>query len=242
MFETEGPQASPNQHRRYDNVLKKKNCTRCNQNSLSNEIFLWLYYISSTSEWNRVLNAYMWRSHCISDLRSSYYTSFYHTYSSCTFSCFMFKEYDACWNFARNNGSTILLVITIVPCHQFFRKYDFEIRMDSWPRSTLSFLILVAVERERLQPRQRNGFIPFQLLLAATNHFHESNIVGEGGFGKVYKGINTDGVVWAVKRSKYVSREVKMEFEVEVSNFLFHLRVTNSRSSNCYGREYNFYC
>ena len=37
-------------------------------------------------------------------------------------------------------------------------------------------------------------------LQAATNNFNSSNIIGEGGFGRVYKGQLANGTVVAVKR------------------------------------------
>ena len=70
-------------------------------------------------------------------------------------------------------------------------------------------------------PTRFCGFIPLEHIKAATNSFDGSSVVGEGGFGKVYRGVTLQGVVWAVKRSKFVSREAKMEFEVEVCH-LFH--------------------
>ena len=60
--------------------------------------------------------------------------------------------------------------------------------------------------------------------------------MGEGGFGKVYKGTNTNGDIWAVKRSKYVSREVKMEFEVEVSKCTLYLKAVGSTLNHSDGR------
>ena len=62
------------------------------------------------------------------------------------------------------------------------------------------------------------GFISLEHIHIVTNYFDESRMVGEGGFGKVYRGVTEEGVVWAIKRSKdkNVSRGVKMEFEIEV--------------------------
>lgn len=57
-----------------------------------------------------------------------------------------------------------------------------------------------------------------QLALAelriATSNFSQSNIIGEGGFGLVYKGLLQDGSIVAIKRrfhdpSQYFAQEVK---------------------------------
>ena len=71
------------------------------------------------------------------------------------------------------------------------------------------------------RPPSSGNFIPLHLIAAATHNFDESSVVGEGGFGKVYKAVNSEGHAWAVKRSKYVARGAKMEFEVEVKNMFF---------------------
>ncbi|XBI96156.1 hypothetical protein VPH35_032477 [Triticum aestivum] len=42
--------------------------------------------------------------------------------------------------------------------------------------------------------------IRFEDIAAATNSFHDTNIIGKGGFGKVYKGTLEDGKEVAVKR------------------------------------------
>ena len=75
------------------------------------------------------------------------------------------------------------------------------------------------------------GFIPLEYIHAVTNNFDESTMVGEGGFGKVYRGVTDEGVVWAVKRSKvkYVKRGVKMEFEIEVCHPFYPVVRTQAR-------------
>ncbi|PKA66597.1 PTI1-like tyrosine-protein kinase [Apostasia shenzhenica] len=53
-------------------------------------------------------------------------------------------------------------------------------------------------------------------LLHATNHFHNNNKIGEGGFGAVYWGRTTAGGEIAVKRLKTMTSKAEMEFAVEV--------------------------
>jgi hypothetical protein len=50
-----------------------------------------------------------------------------------------------------------------------------------------------------------------------TNNFSKDLLLGEGGYGWVYKGITHSGEVWAVKRSKNASEKSFEEFEKEVS-------------------------
>lgn len=53
-------------------------------------------------------------------------------------------------------------------------------------------------------------------LIQATNGFSEKNLLGEGGFGCVYKGVLTDGRVIAVKQLKIGGGQGEREFRAEV--------------------------
>lgn len=53
-------------------------------------------------------------------------------------------------------------------------------------------------------------------LSTATGGFSESNLIGQGGFGYVHKGILADGREVAVKRLKSGSNQGEREFQAEV--------------------------
>ncbi|KAM0920733.1 hypothetical protein ACQ4PT_007304 [Festuca glaucescens] len=63
----------------------------------------------------------------------------------------------------------------------------------------------------------------------ATNNFNPNNILGQGGFGIVYKGILHDGTIAAVKRLKeFVSAgENQFHTEVEVISLVVHRNLLN---------------
>ena len=58
--------------------------------------------------------------------------------------------------------------------------------------------------------------LPLQAIKLATANFSEERVVGEGSFGRVYRGHGPDGEEWAVKRSKYRARNRQTEFAIEV--------------------------
>lgn len=60
------------------------------------------------------------------------------------------------------------------------------------------------------------SWFTYQDLSDATDEFSESNILGEGGFGCVYKGTLTDGRVVAVKQLKAGGGQGEREFRAEV--------------------------
>lgn len=63
----------------------------------------------------------------------------------------------------------------------------------------------------------------------ATNNFNRNNILGQGGFGIVYKAILHDGTIAAVKRLKeFVSAgEAQFQIEVEVISLVVHRNLIN---------------
>ena len=67
----------------------------------------------------------------------------------------------------------------------------------------LSLLLPVADATMPITSRQqtvRCNVYQYHELQAATANFSDSNIIGEGGFGRVYKGRLSNGAVVAVKR------------------------------------------
>ncbi|MFS8001875.1 putative protein kinase RLK-Pelle-CrRLK1L-1 family [Helianthus anomalus] len=57
---------------------------------------------------------------------------------------------------------------------------------------------------------------PFPAIQEATNNFDESGVIGIGGFGKVYKGVLSDGTKVAVKRGNPQSQQGLAEFQTEI--------------------------
>ncbi|CAL5070235.1 unnamed protein product [Urochloa decumbens] len=60
-------------------------------------------------------------------------------------------------------------------------------------------------------------FLSFRDIVSATNNFSEDNMLGRGGFGKVYKGMMDDNKQVAVKRLSEGSRQGVEEFRNEVA-------------------------
>lgn len=56
----------------------------------------------------------------------------------------------------------------------------------------------------------------FEELKKYTNNFSESNYIGSGGYGKVYKGTLPDGQLVAIKRAEQASKQGALEFKTEI--------------------------
>ncbi|KAK6157573.1 hypothetical protein DH2020_011821 [Rehmannia glutinosa] len=70
------------------------------------------------------------------------------------------------------------------------------------------------VDLEKIAAQEQKEF-SFETLVAATNNFHPTVKLGEGGFGPVYKGKLDDGREIAVKKLSQSSAQGKKEFQSE---------------------------
>ncbi|XAR61421.1 Non-specific serine/threonine protein kinase [Bertholletia excelsa] len=59
-------------------------------------------------------------------------------------------------------------------------------------------------------------FLAYEELKEATNNFEPASILGEGGFGRVFKGVLSDGMAVAIKRLTSGGQQGDKEFLVEV--------------------------
>ncbi|KAJ4957561.1 hypothetical protein NE237_024672 [Protea cynaroides] len=87
-----------------------------------------------------------------------------------------------------------------------------------------------------LRTTGKKGSVPaieYHMLEAATNNFRESNVLGEGGFGYVYKACFNDNLLAAVKRLDGSGQGAEKEFENEV-DLLSRIRHPNIISLLCY--------
>ncbi|KAL7116647.1 hypothetical protein ACP275_03G017200 [Erythranthe tilingii] len=75
--------------------------------------------------------------------------------------------------------------------------------------------------------------ISYYELLQATEHFSETNLLGMGSFGSVYKGVLRDGKILAVKVFNSLSEAASKSFEVEceVLRNVRHRNLTKTISS-----------
>ncbi|XP_065867756.1 wall-associated receptor kinase 4-like [Euphorbia lathyris] len=92
----------------------------------------------------------------------------------------------------------------------------------------IAMLILIMYKRRRketnffrnggmLLKHQRVRIFTEAELVKATKNYDESQLLGEGGFGYVYKGILADGTQIAVKKAKDISKaQINQEYQQEI--------------------------
>ncbi|GAV89007.1 LRR_1 domain-containing protein/Pkinase_Tyr domain-containing protein/LRRNT_2 domain-containing protein, partial [Cephalotus follicularis] len=59
-------------------------------------------------------------------------------------------------------------------------------------------------------------WFPYDELKKCTHNFSESNEIGSGGYGKVYRGMLSDGQVIAIKRAQQGSMQGGLQFKTEI--------------------------
>ncbi|CAI5974674.1 unnamed protein product [Closterium sp. NIES-65] len=93
------------------------------------------------------------------------------------------------------------------------------------------FTLLTAVLAWLLWPRRQRKWegldlceqFSLQQLVKATDNWAPENLLGQGGFGTVYKGCSPQGQLWAVKRSTVMTNE--FETEVRAMASLHHVNL-----------------
>lgn len=113
-------------------------------------------------------------------------------------------------------GSTLGLFITF-----------FILRRKGWTRINWGTLNSTEKGEEKIQVKVISGnCYQFTLaeIISATNNFNDDLVIGEGGFGKVYKGIIMldEETSVAIKRAKPSSRQGLKEFQNEINFHSFY--------------------
>ncbi|GLJ24910.1 hypothetical protein SUGI_0476590 [Cryptomeria japonica] len=85
--------------------------------------------------------------------------------------------------------------------------------------------------KDTVKPNMGAVWFNIHRIKAATANFSDANVVGQGSFGTVYKGVLTDGRPIAVKRITNCNSEGETEFinEVEIINSIRHRNLVAMR-------------
>lgn len=75
-------------------------------------------------------------------------------------------------------------------------------------------------EETEMQPTFQTRLFSLEEMKRATQNFHSTNLLGEGGFGSVYKGTLDDGEVVAIKKISFFSPHGRRQFLNEVNLIL----------------------
>ncbi|MED6168875.1 hypothetical protein PIB30_015705 [Stylosanthes scabra] len=92
---------------------------------------------------------------------------------------------------------------------------------------TVSFFVRMNILKQRRERRQFGALLEtvnqsklnmsYEVLEQATNYFNDSNKLGEGGTGPVYKGVLPDGKTVAIKRLSFITTQWADHFFNEVN-------------------------
>lgn len=84
-------------------------------------------------------------------------------------------------------------------------------------------MILIAASKSSVKIDGVRSF-SFEEMAMATNNFTNSTLVGQGGYGKVYRGMLSSNKIVAIKRAKEGSLQGEKEFltEIELLSRLHH--------------------
>ncbi|XP_061969574.1 receptor-like serine/threonine-protein kinase ALE2 [Populus nigra] len=112
------------------------------------------------------------------------------------------------------SGIVIIAIVSmVIICSRVFR----EGKPKASPKETVKPRTIDSVPAAGSLPHPSSTrFLAYEELKEATNNFESASILGEGGFGRVYKGVLSDGTAVAIKRLTSGGQQGGKEFLVEV--------------------------
>ncbi|XP_073286034.1 wall-associated receptor kinase 2-like [Primulina huaijiensis] len=135
-------------------------------------------------------------------------------------------------------GVVILLLSACLLYLELKRRSSIKMKQQYFIRNGGHLLQEKLSKREREKLSKRGGspdtvarLYSYSELQKATNNFHDSVIIGRGGFGTVYKGFLPDNSIVAIKKSKQVDPNQVEQFvnEVYVLSQINHTNVVKLR-------------
>ena len=106
-------------------------------------------------------------------------------------------------------------------CFENFLRYFIKVYINNLILNMLRYLVTETKASMKIEGVKDFSYAEMAM---ATNNFNSSSQVGQGGYGKVYKGILADGRTVAIKRTEEGSLQGEKEFltEIELLSRLHH--------------------
>ncbi|GAB2227159.1 hypothetical protein Droror1_Dr00008971 [Drosera rotundifolia] len=123
-------------------------------------------------------------------------------------------------------GSLVLVILIVLLGLYAFKQKK---RADTASEIPLSFGGWDANRRNSDIQLKGARWFSFEEIKKCTSDFSDANIIGAGGYGKVYKGVLADGEVVAIKRAQAGSLQGTVEFktEIELLSRVHHKNLVN---------------
>lgn len=111
----------------------------------------------------------------------------------------------------------VLVLVFVLVCQSRRPGHAVHSTIDQYVKDGVSMEENKCSKESSIFSRSKRGYrFPFAAVQEATDNFSESQLIGVGGFGKVYRGVLSDGMKVAVKRGVSQSAQGLAEFKTEI--------------------------